>query len=59
MEIEKSAKSSTNEMELPWVEKYRPIKLDDIVGNEDTISRLKVIAKDGNLPNVIITVLKV
>ncbi|KAF2397035.1 P-loop containing nucleoside triphosphate hydrolase protein [Trichodelitschia bisporula] len=41
--------------ELPWVEKYRPIILDDIVGNTETIDRLKVIAKDGNMPHVIIS----
>ncbi|KAI9512569.1 P-loop containing nucleoside triphosphate hydrolase protein [Russula earlei] len=41
--------------ELPWVEKYRPRLLDDIVGNSDTISRLKVIAKDGNVPHLIIS----
>ncbi|KAH9081671.1 P-loop containing nucleoside triphosphate hydrolase protein [Lactarius deliciosus] len=41
--------------ELPWVEKYRPHVLDDIVGNSDTISRLKVIAKDGNVPHLIIS----
>lgn len=39
---------------LPWVEKYRPILLDDIVGNEETINRLKVFGEDGNLPNLII-----
>lgn len=57
--------------ELPWsvanhqekilaesthrVEKYRPHVLDDVVGNVDTIERLKVIAKDGNCPHIIIS----
>ncbi|TDL28254.1 P-loop containing nucleoside triphosphate hydrolase protein [Rickenella mellea] len=41
--------------ELPWVEKYRPTRLDDIVGNSDTIERLKVIARDGNCPHIIIS----
>ncbi|OAA60449.1 aaa ATPase domain containing protein [Niveomyces insectorum RCEF 264] len=41
--------------ELPWVEKYRPVFLDDIVGNTETIERLKIIAKDGNLPHIIIS----
>jgi hypothetical protein len=38
------------------VEKYRPVSLDDVVGNVDTIERLKVIAKDGNCPHIIISV---
>lgn len=38
------------------VEKYRPLLLKDIVGNEDTVSRLEVIAKNGNMPNVILAV---
>lgn len=37
------------------VEKYRPVVLDDIVGNTETIERLKIIAKDGNMPHVIIS----
>lgn len=37
------------------VEKYRPVFLDDIVGNAETIERLKIIAKDGNLPHIIIS----
>lgn len=33
----------------PWVEKYRPILLNDIVGNVEAVERLRVIARDGNL----------
>ncbi len=43
-------------LELPWVEKYRPLVLKDIVGNEETTARLQVIAKQGNMPNVILAV---
>ncbi|KAM9924877.1 hypothetical protein OXX59_004233 [Metschnikowia pulcherrima] len=42
-------------LDLPWVEKYRPHKLDDIVGNEETIERLKLIVQDGNMPHMIIS----
>jgi len=42
-------------LELPWVEKYRPKLLKDIVGNDETIERLKQIAVDGNMPNMIIS----
>uniref|UniRef100_A0A6B2L8P7 AAA+ ATPase domain-containing protein n=1 Tax=Arcella intermedia TaxID=1963864 RepID=A0A6B2L8P7_9EUKA len=42
-------------LELPWVEKYRPTQCTDIVGNEEAVTRLRIIAKEGNLPNIIIT----
>ncbi|KAI9850128.1 MAG: replication factor C subunit 4 [Thelocarpon superellum] len=50
-----TANGSGPALELPWVEKYRPVYLDDIVGNTETIERLKIIAKDGNMPHVIIS----
>jgi replication factor C subunit 2/4 len=40
---------------MPWVEKYRPLTLDQVVGNEDTITRLQAIAEDGNMPNLILS----
>ncbi len=39
---------------LPWVEKHRPQVLNDVVGNEETVKRLRVIAKQGNMPNIIL-----
>lgn len=51
--------SHAYEMRSQWivrVEKYRPQVLDDVVGNEDTIDRLKVIAREGNCPHIIISV---
>ncbi|CAI1706084.1 hypothetical protein SEUBUCD646_0O00660 [Saccharomyces eubayanus] len=42
-------------LQLPWVEKYRPQVLSDIVGNKETIDRLQQIAKDGNMPHMIIS----
>ncbi|XP_017875908.1 replication factor C subunit 2-like [Ceratina calcarata] len=41
-------------LHLPWIEKYRPQVFSDIVGNEDTVQRLSVFAKNGNCPNIII-----
>jgi hypothetical protein len=46
--------SSSSASKMPWVEAYRPRTLQDVVGNEDTIVRLRAIAKDGNLPNLIV-----
>merc|ERR1711997_671685 len=46
--------ASSGERHVPWIEKYRPQKLSDVVGNEETVSRLSVFAKDGNVPNIII-----
>jgi len=38
------------------VEKFRPTLIRDIVGNVDAVARLQVVAKEGNMPNIILAV---
>jgi replication factor C subunit 2/4 len=47
--------SGTSSYEAPWIEKYRPELLTDIVGNSEAVERLTAIAHMGNLPNIILT----
>ncbi len=49
-----TAKKSTPVYELPWVEKYRPQVLADVLGNENVISRLRSVAVNGNMPNLLL-----
>ena len=41
--------------QLPWVEKYRPRRLADVVGNAATIERLRVIEENGNCPHLLVS----
>lgn len=56
MAASSSSGVTSSDYDMPWVEKYRPNKVADIVGNEDAVSRLQVIARDGNMPNLILAV---
>ncbi|KAH9284633.1 Replication factor C subunit 2 [Echinococcus granulosus] len=47
-------KSSIPKLDVPWIEKYRPLRLSDIVGNEATIQRLESFSHTGNVPHIII-----
>ena len=49
------AASSKGNATMPWVEKYRPTKIEDIVGNKDAVERLNAMAQTGNMPNLIFT----
>jgi len=42
-------------MNGPWVEKYRPQTLDEVVGQDHIILRLKRYVKEGSLPNLMFT----
>ncbi|KAF5118956.1 hypothetical protein DV495_000347 [Geotrichum candidum] len=61
-----TTKISTSSMVMPLLstlnqdsmglEKFTTgMRLDDVVGNEETVERLKVIARDGNMPHLIIS----
>ncbi|KAH0785877.1 P-loop containing nucleoside triphosphate hydrolase protein [Histomonas meleagridis] len=41
--------------QIPWVEKFRPKVLNDVVGNRAAVERLRIIASQGNIPNLILT----
>ncbi len=38
-----------------WIEKYRPLVLDDVVGQDEIVSRLKSYVISGNLPHLLFT----
>lgn len=40
---------------VPWIEKYRPKTLDEVVGNQAVIDVFKIFAEDKNMPHIIIT----
>jgi len=41
------------EIELPWVEKYRPHLLKDVIGHDDITHRLKSYVEKRNMPNML------
>lgn len=49
-----SSGDASGGFEAPWIEKYRPELLGDVVGNVEAVSRLQAIAEVGNLPNIIL-----
>jgi len=53
--IQKTNSSKGGNYQVPWVEKYRPQSLNDVVGNADAVVRLRSIAKSGNMPNLILS----
>ena len=40
---------------IPWIEKYRPVKIDDLVIDESTKNKIIKFNKEKEMPNIIIT----
>jgi len=38
-----------------WIEKYRPRRLDEMVGQQDIVVRLQSYVRTGNLPHLLFT----
>ena len=39
--------------DLPWIEKYRPKTLDEVIGQKMIVDRIKAFVAKGNFPNMI------
>jgi replication factor C subunit 2/4 len=45
--------NGTETANIPWVDKYRPRKLDEVVYQEDVIKMLKKVLETGNMPHLL------
>lgn len=41
--------------DIPWVEKYRPLNLNEVVGNKENMNRFRAIAETGNCPHLLLS----
>lgn len=41
--------------QLPWIEKYRPKNIEDVILDENTLCKIRRIIQEKNMPNIIIT----
>ena len=53
--IESSSNSNMNTLNTPWVEKYRPMNVDDLVLDPISLNKIKKIIEEKEMPNIIIT----
>uniref|UniRef100_A0A6T7FPT8 AAA+ ATPase domain-containing protein n=1 Tax=Attheya septentrionalis TaxID=420275 RepID=A0A6T7FPT8_9STRA len=50
----KKTPAASDELQLPWVEKYRPKRLEDLVAHDDIISILTKLIDSDNLPHLLL-----
>jgi replication factor C subunit 2/4 len=39
----------------PWIERYRPVEIEEVVGNFEIVSKLQYFSENGNFPNLILS----
>jgi len=54
MEIDTGNTRGNQELQLPWVEKYRPKRLEDLVAHEDIVNILTKLIDSENLPHLLL-----
>lgn len=54
-EINNELPSDRSTLNTPWIEKYRPELVDDLVIDTGTLNKIKKIISEKNMPNIIIT----
>jgi replication factor C subunit 2/4 len=42
-------------MNIPWIEKYRPVKIEDVIADNNILTEINNIIKTKNIPNMIFT----
>lgn len=47
--------SNSFEFDIPWIEKYRPISIEDIIIDHTNLKRIQYIVENGSMPNIIIS----
>ncbi len=52
-EVKASVPQKTWQENVPWVDKYRPVKLSDIVYQDEVVQMLSNVVKTGNLPHLL------
>lgn len=53
---EKEGPAESGSADSIWIEKYRPQTLDDVVGNEEVLQKLRLVALEGNMPHLLLAV---
>ena len=54
IKVNKRASIPDESIQMPWVEKYRPAKLEDLVAHEDIVSILTKLIDNDNLPHLLL-----